>query len=192
MSRLRRPVAVLAAVLVASGLAACGKHLDEEARVVHVETEGLYLPVGELKYQVQASRQLNPGDEQDRPLLSGIPVADRELQSDQVWFAVFLQVENEASHPLPPSGKIEIHDTQDNVYEPIELEATNDFAYRATQPIPAGEVMPLPDTPAFGTAAQGAMLLFKLKLQALDNRPLELKIENDIGPPQTGIIDLDV
>ncbi len=192
MSRLRRPAAVLAAVLVAVGLAACGKHLDEEARIVHIEFEGLYLPVGELKYQVQASRQLNPADEQDRPFLSGVPAADRELQSDQVWFAVFLQVENEASHPLPPSGKIEIHDTQDNVYEPIELERSNPFAYRSTEPILPGEVMPVRDSPAFASPSQGAMLLFKLKLQALDNRPLELKIENETAPPQTGIIDLDV
>ncbi len=192
MARLRRPLALLATLLASGGLAACGKHLDEKARVVHVEMEGLYLPVGEMKYQVQASRQLNPSDKQDLPFLSGIPVADRELQADQIWFAVFLQVENEAKRPLPPSGKIEIHDTQDNVYAPIELESTNRFAYRTNVAIPPGSVLPLPDTPAFETAAQGALLLFKLKLQAIDNRPLELLIENEHGPPQTGIIDLDV
>ena len=46
-------------------------------------------------------------------------------------------------------------------------------------------------SPAFDTPIQGAMLLFKLDLQALDNRPLELKIEA-ATPRQTGIIDLDV
>ena len=192
MARLRRPLALLATLLVSGGLAACGKHLDEEARVVHVEMEGLYLPVGEMKYQVQASRQLNPSDRQDLRFLTGIPPRDRELRSDQVWFAVFLRVENESKRPLPPSGEIEIHDTQDNVYEPIDLEPSNAFAYRTTIAIPPGSVLPLPDTPAFGTAAQGAMLLFKLRVQALDNRPLELIIENEHGPPQTGIIDLDV
>ena len=192
MPRLRRPLAVLAAVLVAGGVAACGKHLDKEARIVHVEMEGLYLPVGEMTYQVQASRQLNPADEQDRPMLNGIPAADRELLTDEVWFGVFLRVENEGKHTMRPSGRIEIHDTRENIYKPIELEPTNPFAYRSDEPIPPGQVMPLRDTTAFTTPAQGALLLFKIKLQALDNRPLELRIENEVPPPQTGIIDLDV
>jgi hypothetical protein len=52
--------------------------------------------------------------------------------------------------------------------------------------------VPLSDTPAFDTPIQGSLLLFKLSLDALDNRPLELKIESSTAPQQTGIIDLDV
>jgi len=191
MSRLRRPLAVLVALLVSGGLAACGKHLDEEARVVQIENEGFYLPLGELKYQVQGSRQLNPDDLQDRALLVGVPAADEDLKADEVWFGVFLQVENEASHPLNPSGEIEIIDTQEDIFKPLGLEDTNPVAYRSTDPIPAGELAPLPDTTAFNTANQGSLLLFKLTLDALDNRPLELKIESSTSE-QTGIIDLDV
>ena len=191
MSRLRRPLAVLVALLVSGGLAACGKHLDEEARVVLIENEGYYLPLGELKYQVQGSRQLNPDDLQDRALLVGVAAADEDLKADEVWFGVFLQVENEASHPLNPSGEIEIIDTQEDIFKPLGLEDTNPVAYRSTDPIPAGELAPLPDTTAFNTANQGSLLLFKLTLDALDNRPLELKIESSTSE-QTGIIDLDV
>jgi len=191
MSRLRRPLAVLVALLVSGGLAACGKHLDEEARVVQIENEGYYLPLGELKYQVQGSRQLNPDDLQDRALLVGVAAADEDLKADEVWFGVFLQVENEASHPLNPSGEIEIIDTQEDIFKPLGLEDTNPVAYRSTDPIPAGELAPLPDTTAFNTANQGSLLLFKLTLDALDNRPLELKIESSTSE-QTGIIDLDV
>ena len=54
------------------------------------------------------------------------------------------------------------------------------------------QILPIADTPAFDTAIQGSLLLFKLPGTALDNRPLELKIEGDLQPPQTGIIDLDV
>ena len=36
------------------------------------------------------------------------------------------------------------------------------------------------------------MLIFKLTLTALNNRPLELKIEGRKAPQQTGIVDLDV
>jgi hypothetical protein len=35
-------------------------------------------------------------------------------------------------------------------------------------------------------------VLFKLTLNALNNRPLELRIEGRKVPQQTGIIDLDV
>ncbi len=191
MLTLRRPLAVLAALLVSGGLAACGKHLDEEAKVIQIENEGLYLPLGELKYQVQGSRQLNPGDIQDRALLAGIPAAQQGLKDDEVWFGVFLQVENESDHPLNPSGKIEIIDTQEDIFTPLALEDSNQFAYRSKDPIPGGELAPAPDTPGFNTANQGSMLLFKLTLDALDNRPLELKIESSTTE-QTGIVDLDV
>jgi hypothetical protein len=194
MSRLRRPVrplAVLAALLVSGGLTACGQHLDEQARVVQIENEGLYLPLGKLKYQVQGSRQLNPDDIQDRALLVGIPAAQQGLGKNEVWFGVFLQVENESSRPLNPSGDIEIVDTQEDVFKPLSLQDTNPVAYRAGQAIPGGELTPQQDTPGFNTANQGAMLLFKLTLDALDNRPLELKIESSTTD-QTGIIDLDV
>lgn len=178
-------------LLASGGLSACGNHPDEDAKIQRIEGEGFYLSLGELKYQVQISRQLNPNDVQDRPLLLGVPAGERQLASDEVWFGVFMQVENESDVPLEPSGEIEIIDTQEEVFAPLDLDATNPFVYRSGEAIPAGEKLPLPDTPAFDTAIQGSMLLFKLKSTALDNRPLELKIESSTNA-QTGIIDLDV
>jgi hypothetical protein len=189
--RLRRPLAVLALLLASGGLSACGNHHDEDARLQRIEGEGFYLSLGELKYQVQISRQLNPHDVQDRALLLGVPAADQQLAADEVWFGVFMQVENESEEPLRPSRDIEIIDTQEEVFKPLGLEDSNQFAYRSTEVIAPGERVPLPDTPAFDTAIQGSMLLFKLKRTALDNRPLELKLESSTND-QTGIIDLDV
>jgi hypothetical protein len=191
MIRPRRPLAVLAALLACGGLTACGKHLDEDAKVIQIENEGLYLPLGELKYQVQGSRQLNPDSVQDRALLAGIPAAQQGLKDDEVWFGVFLQVENQSDEPLRPASDIEIVDTQEKIYKPVELQQSNQIAYRPEDAIPGGELSPLQDTPAFQTANQGSMLLFKLTIDALDNRPLELKIESSTTD-QTGIIDLDV
>ena len=191
MLRLRRPLAVLALLLAGGGLSACGNHHDEDARLQRIEGEGFYLSLGELKYQVQLSRQLNPNTIQDRALLRGVPATDQQLAADEVWFGVFMQVENESDEPLRPSGDIEVIDTQEEVFKPLGLEDTNQFAYRSTEAIPAGERVPLPDTPASDTAIQGSMLLFKLKRTALDNRPLELKLESSTND-QTGIIDLDV
>ena len=192
LPRRRRPLALLAVLIAGGGLSACGVHHDEDAPIQHIEAEGFYLSLGDLKYQVQGSRQLNPDDEQDRAYLVGVPAAELELESDEVWFGVFMQVENEADEPLTPSGDIEIHDTQDEVFKPLPVADVNPFIYRSTEPIPAGKIMPLPDTPAFTTPLRGSLLLFKLKLTALDNRPLELIIEGTQTPKQTGIIDLDV
>jgi hypothetical protein len=192
MTRLRRPIALLVALLAGGGLAACGMHPDENARVVRIENEGLYLKVGEMKYQVQTSRQLNPNSVQDSAYLEGVPANQRVLKADEVWFGVFMQVQNEASEPMMPSGDIEIADTQDEIFKPLALEPSNPFAYRSATAIEPDDVLPQKDTPAYDTPIRGSLLLFKLTLSALDNRPLELKIEGTTAPRQTGIIDLDV
>lgn len=191
MTRLRRPLTLLAVLLASAGATACGNHPDKEAREVHTHSEGLYLDVGDLKYQVQVSRQLNPDDVQDRPYLLGVPAAERELEPDEVWFGVFLRVQNETDAALTPASDIEIVDTQEEVFEPLALAPENVYAYRPSEAIPAGDILPLKDTPAFDSPIQGQLLLFKLTLTALDNRPLEFKIEEP-RRPQTGIIDLDV
>ena len=192
MPRLRRPLAILVALLASGGLAACGNHPDENASVVRAETEGLYLDIGDLKYQVQVSRQLNPDDIQDRSYLEGVPVADRELEPDQVWFGVFMRVQNETSAPQLPSNDIQIVDTQEEIFRPIVLDATNLFAYRSADAVPADDTVPLRDTPAFDSPIRGSLILFKLTLTSLGNRPLELKVQSRTGRQQTGIIDLDV
>jgi hypothetical protein len=190
--RLRRPLALLAALLASGGLAACGNHPDEHARVLRAANEGLYLKLGELTYQVEGSRQLNPDDVEDRYFLEGVPAAQRRLKADEVWFGVFLRVENATDRPLAPSGDIKIVDTQETQYRPLALDDTNVFAYRASDAIPAQEVLPLSDTPAYDSSVRGSLVLFKLTLTTLGNRPLELDIEGNRGPAQTGIIDLDV
>jgi hypothetical protein len=192
VTRSRRTLALLAALLVSGGLSACGKHVDKNARVKTAETEGIYLDVSDLKYQVQVSRQLNPNDVQDKPYLAGIPEDQRELKADEVWFGVLLRVQNETGKPLQPSADIQIEDTQDEIFKPLGLDESNLYAYRSEEPIPAREVYPVLDSPGYDTPSRGALLLFKLTLTALNNRPLELTIEGRKAPQQTGIVDLDV
>ena len=192
MPRLRRPLTVLVALLASGGLAACGNHPDENAPIVRAETEGLYLNIGDLNYQVQISRQLNPYDTQDKSMLVDIPPAEQGLRPDQVWFGVFMRVQNETGAPRLPANDIEIVDTQENVFRPLVIGPHNPFAYRSAVPVPALDVMPIQDTPTFNTAIRGAMILFKVTLQSLTNRPLELKIQSRTGRRQLGIIDLDV
>lgn len=192
MTRPRRFSAVLAALLAAGALTACGKHTPEDAKLKIAETEGIYLDISDLKYQVQVSRQLNPDDVQDKPYLAGIPADEQELEPDEVWFAVFLRVQNETDEALQPSGEIDIEDTQDEHFPPISLGPANQFAYRSFEPIPARATYPLLDSAGYDTPSRGALLLFKITLDALNNRPLELKIVGRKAPQQTGIVDLDV
>jgi hypothetical protein len=190
--RPRRLVTVLVALLASAGLSACGKHPDKNARVVRAETEGIYLDIGKLNYQVQVSRAMNPYDTQDKGLLTGVPAAQRQLANNETWFGVFLRVENETKSAQLPSDDIEIRDTQDTVFKPVALDPSNVFAYRSTEAIPPMQVLPIPDSPAYDTSSRGALVLFKLKNSTLDNRPLELVIQGRQLPAQTGIIDLDV
>jgi hypothetical protein len=191
VTRSRRLAVLLAALLVSGALSACGKH-ESKGPVRTAETEGIYLDISDLKYQVQVSRQLNPNDVQDKAYLEGVPAREAELTPDEVWFGVFVRVQNETGEPLQPSQTISIKDTQDEVFTPLTLEATNLYAYRADDAVPAGEVYPLLDSPGYDSPSRGALLLFKLTLTALNNRPLELKIEGRKAPQQTGIVDLDV
>lgn len=176
---------VLAATLA---VGACG---NKEEIVTHGETEGVYVDVGELKYQVQISRQLNPYSVEDKAYLVGIPPQDRELKDDEVWFAVFIRVQNETKHALSPAEEFEIEDTQETVYRPLELAPTNLFAYRPTR-MPPASLIPQVDSVAAEGTIQGSLLLFKIPGPSLDNRPLELVIKSPIPGGDPGTVDLDV
>ena len=81
-------------------------------------------------------------------------------------------------------------DTQENVYRPIPLdEKSNQFAYQSN-PIPPKGLIPQPDSVAAEGVIQGSLLLFKLKTDSLQNRPLEFRFRRGSGV--TGIVDLDV
>ncbi len=177
-------ISVLAAALV---VAACGNKHDV---VTHGETEGVYIDVGELKYQVQISRQLNPADIEDRTYLAGLKPRDRALQGDEVWFAVFIRIQNETDETLQPAEEYEIEDTQDNRYRPLELAPTNPFAYRPVA-MPPKSLIPKVDSIASEGTIQGAMLLFKIPGPSLDNRPLEFVIKSPVGGDD-GTVALDV
>lgn len=195
MPRPRRIAAILAASALSVSLAACGKHHDEDARIQRGETEGIYVKVNNLKYQVQMSRQLNPTAIEDQGYLKGIPVAERGLAPDELWFGVFLRVQNDhsegKSHKSAALESIEIEDTQGEIYEPIALDNINVFRYEQ-EALGPKRLIPEQDSPAADTPIQGSLVLFKVTNASLDNRPLELKIDGPEVPSQTGIINLDV
>jgi hypothetical protein len=150
-----------------------------------------YLNVGPLIYEVQLSRELNPYDTEDSSYLADLTPAQAKLNPGEEWFAVFLQVYNETSIPHPAATNISISDTQENVYTPIVPPATNEFAYRGGILAPKGRI-PALNTVAANGPTQGAVLLFKIKLVSLDNRPIEIKIVDPTNLTQTASAELDV
>ena len=178
-------------VLLLSSAAAVGACRTEQHGATQADSEGLYLDVGELKYQVQVSRPLNPSDPEDRGYLTGIPPAAQGLAGDETWFGVFLLVQNETDHPHPAATEFEIEDTSGNLFAPLEVTGSNVFAYRPRIVPPEGQI-PEPESAAASGPIQGAMLLFKLKAATLDNRPLELTIRSPQDPQRHGTVELDV
>ena len=150
-----------------------------------------YLNVGPLIYEVQLSRELNPYDTEDSTYLSGLTPAQRKLGPGEEWFAVFLQVYNETSIVHPATTDISISDTQNNVYTPIVPALTNEFAYRGGL-VPAKGRIPALDTTAANGPTQGALVLFKIKIVSLDNRPIEIKFVDPLHPTETASAELDV
>jgi hypothetical protein len=178
---------VFAALLCALFATGCGNKLETRTQG---ETEGLYLDLDELKYQIQISRYLNPEDVEDRSYLRGLPEGTAQPAGDETWFGVFIRVSNETDEEITPANDFEIVDTQENVYRPIPLDPeVNDFAYVA-DPIPAKSLIPQPDSIASEGVIQGSLLLFKVKTSSLQNRPLEFKFRRGSGIQ--AIVDLDV
>jgi hypothetical protein len=190
MSNLRpmkHRLALVAALLVAvTGLSACGSHSPAN----RADSEGSYFTVGDLKYQVQISRQLNPTDLEDREYLSGLSPADLQLAPDETFFGVFMRVENETGHPIAAADDFTITDTQGNRFQPVAL--NNSFAYRAVSIDADGGTEPNEIEPAHYAPTQGKLVLFKMPNTSLDNRPLVLTIRAQNGHYREGEVTLDV
>lgn len=182
----------LAALLVAALAALSSCSSDEDHAVKEGETEGIYLTVGGLKYQVQISRVLNPYDKEDREYLYQVPAAEAELGAEDQWFGVFMRVENPSDdETLSSASEFEIEDTTGAVFHPIELsEELNSHFYNETELEP-GDVVPALDTTAGSSTTQGALLLFKIPNERLENRPLVLHIAAPTGDDEASV-DLDV
>ena len=186
MRRLARTAALLVAALAALAVAGCNK----EEQVSFAETEGIYVTVDDLKYQIQISRILNPAAVDDAAYLAGLPEGE-ELAEDEVWYGIFMRVENDTDEPHPIAETMTITDTQGNTFEPIELDpSVSLFGYEGGE-LAAGKLEPGLDTPAADNTIRGRLALFKVKTDSLYNRPLVLEIESPTGG-ENAEIDIDV
>jgi hypothetical protein len=184
----------LSAVLAALALGACGESHTRVTTGTYAGGGGRnapYLNVGPLVYEVQISRELNPYNTEDSSYLLGLTPAQAALKPGEEWFGVFMQVYNESTVPHPAATDFTVADTQGNVYHPILPGPANLFAYRGGI-VPANNQIPAPNTVAANGPTQGELLLYKIKVESLDNRPFKLTIVDPRDPGQTASAELDV
>lgn len=192
MPRLR-PALALLAVALAVPFSACG---DGQEPVRNAKTEGVYVTAGDLKYQVQVSRKLNPYDVEDSEYFTGLPDAPAQVTTEDQWYGVFIRVENRTNddgakgRTIQSASAFTMVDTTGKTVKPTPLPATNVFAYRST-PIVAGQHIPAPSSAAATASIGGSLVLFKVTQEMLDNRPVQLHIKPADGSEEA-TVDLDV
>ena len=191
MSRsLSKPLALALALLAVLALAACGnkdKVITEGDNTGAGGVNAAYLRLGSLRYQVTLSRALNPS--QDPEYLVALPPKAGLLQPGQLWFAVFLLVQNKTKEAGVAASQFYLTDTQGNAYRPVPLGAANPYAYRPQLIAPGNQLPPFGTVAAQGTTAS-ELLLFRLPTSVYDNRPLVLHLTDPSGRAATVILDV--
>lgn len=170
-------VTVLALVGASLVVAGCGEEEHSESR------EGEPLELGELSYNVQITRFLNPDDVEDAEYLVG----QAPPKPGNEYLGVFMVVSNETEEALPSADTYVVRDTLENEYEPLETETP--YALDVGAEVPAEGQLPIPDSTAATGPNQGSLLVFEVSEEVSDNRPLRLEID---GPEEAGEITLDI
>ena len=173
---------------LASRFAGCGEKTDY---VRFAETEGIYVDVGNLVYQVQLSRYLNPGDVEDHEYLEGLPVdTPRPARRRDLVRRLDAGQELHGRDAAADRGLRDHGHRGERVPSRSRSTTSNLFAYNPG-PLPRRtRCYPLPDTAAASGPIQGSLILFKLKNDSLQNRPLVLHIEQ--AGEEAAEIDLDL
>ncbi len=170
------------------GLSACGARGGKSTTA---DLEGFYVRAGQITYQVQLSRQLNPYSTEDKTYLTGLPAGTTPPSKNEMWFAVFLWAKNQGDTPATTTNSFDITDTQGTTYYPIPLNpSVNPYAWTAQLLQPLG-TEPAPDSAASFGPTQGGELLFKMNDSAYSNRPLTLNI-HAAGQSSPSTVTLDL
>jgi hypothetical protein len=174
-------LALVVLVLALVGAAGCGNTLGTSA-----EAEGIPIKLGDLRFNVQETRFLNPKQPDDQAYLAGQNLTP---PSSKAYLGVFLQIHNLGDNPadLPTNAEMSIVDTTGAAYESIPSHTP--FAAPLGSVIPAGGDIPAPDTPAASGPTQGALVLWLVDQGITENRPLKLEIQYQ---GETGEITLDI
>jgi hypothetical protein len=188
MKLLRRIVIAAGAGACVLALSACGS----SGNLTYADNLGPgYVKVGQLYYQVQISRELNPFSDEDSSYLQGLSKPQLKLPVSDMWFGVFIQAYNTTSKSLTPTSDYYITDALGDRFTPIANPDPNAFSYSAA-PIPPKGQLPSITSLAYTGWSQGEVLLFKFPYATYSSRPLILHIVNPSDSSEQSRIELDV
>jgi len=172
---------VLASALIVAALVSGCETSPEDALSVD---EGQPVRLGELLYNVQISRFLNPKDPEDKAYLAGEPTPPK----DKLYLGVFMLIENQSDTAQDVPTEFTIVDTAGTEFKPIPSQSL--FALKLGGKVSAGSQLPEPESTAASGPIEGAMVLFLIDQAATEERPLTLDIPSPTGP--TGEVELDI
>jgi hypothetical protein len=171
---------VLILGLAVLGVAGCSNDLGKEA------DEGVPIQLGDLKFNVQETRFLNPSQSDDKEYLAGQQLPTPAGKS---YLGVFLTIENSGDDPvrIPTNADMTVVDTTGAAFESIP--SHTDFAAPLGSTLAPGADIPGPGTAAANGPTQGSIVLFLLDEGVSENSPLKLEIDSQ---GETGEITLDI
>jgi hypothetical protein len=174
------------AALLAVVVAGCGSNPREN----NAGREGAPEKVGKVEYNVYITRELNLKDVEDSGYYQG-----PEAPPGFALYGVFLTACNQGSGSVQPAGDFSVIDSQGNRFKPLPLPLTNMFAYHP-HPLTHQNCIPTIGSVAADSPTNGSLLVFKLPLTTLENRPLDLEIvsapDPGSGQTETGRVELDI
>jgi hypothetical protein len=177
--RLGVVVAAIAAVALGAAFSGCDTAPENANQV----TEGQGMKLGDLLYNVQITRILNPADQEDKAYLVGQPSPG----ADRYYLAVFMRIDNDGD-AIGQIADMQIVDTVGDTFDPIPSKSL--FALNLDATIRPGDQLPEGETTAANGPIQGAMVLFRIDGSAIQDRPLTLHIASPDG--STGEVELDL
>ncbi len=164
-------MALVAALLV--GLVLSGCDTDPEADLSVDEGEPVKL--GDLLYNVQISRFLNPSDHEDKAYLVGQPPPP----NDKFYLGVFMQIQNESDTAQEVPTDFKVVDTVGTEFKPIPSNSL--FALDLGGQVGGNDQLPEPESTAANGPIQGSMVLFLIDENATEDRPLTLDIPSALA-----------
>jgi hypothetical protein len=173
---------LVAAAAIALGVVVSGCNTSPENANQVIEGQGIKL--GDLLYNVQITRILNPDDQEDKAYLVG----QKPPSADQYYLGVFMRIDNEGSSSAQVATDFKVIDTVGATFDPIPSKSL--FALRLGASIPGGDQLPQPESTAANGPIQGSMVLFRIDSSAIQDRPLTLEIPSSDG--STGEVELDI